>query len=95
MMATQDAFDFDEQREHLERVSSRIARAIIQFCREHRQFHADELRKHVLREAGITAPGSADRILRDLRQRKLIDYKVVNRHESLYETLWIKGDEEV
>jgi hypothetical protein len=95
MMATQDAFDFDEQREHLERVSSRIARAIIQFLRGHRQFHADELRKYVLQEVGITAPGSADRILRDLRQRKLIDYKVVNRHESLYETLWIKGDEEV
>jgi hypothetical protein len=38
------------QDEHLERVSSRIARAIIEFCRKHKQFHADQLRAHVIRE---------------------------------------------
>ena len=75
----------NEQQENLERVSSRIGRAIIEFCQEHRRFHADELRKHVVRETGIAAPASADRILRDLRQRGVVRYTVLNRRESLYE----------
>lgn len=86
---SQGSFDFDEQQEHLERVSSRIARAILEFCKSHRRFHADELRRHVIRETGITAPASADRILRDLRQQRRLDYIVVNRRESLYEVTWI------
>jgi hypothetical protein len=94
-MASQGAFNFEEQQENLERVSSRIASAIIRFCREHRRFHADELRKYVVSETGIAAPGSSDRILRDLRQRKIIDYRVLNRRESLYEVLWIVGDKEM
>jgi hypothetical protein len=81
----QDEFDFSEQQQHLERVSSRIGRAIIGFCRAHRRFHADELRKAVVDETGIAAPASADRILRNLRQRGVIGYKVVSRSESLYE----------
>jgi hypothetical protein len=94
MMASQDAFDFGEQQENLERVSSRIAWAIIRSCREHRRFHADELRWYVISETGVAAPGSADRILRDLRQKKVLDYRVVSRHESLYEVLWVLGDKE-
>jgi hypothetical protein len=93
-MASQGVFSFDEQQENLERVSSRIAQAIFRFCREHRRFHADELRRYVVAETGIAAPGSADRILRDLRQRKLIEYRVLNRRESLYEVLWVVGDME-
>jgi hypothetical protein len=38
----------------------------------------------VLRETGIAAPASADRILRDLRQKGVIDYKVLGRRASLY-----------
>jgi hypothetical protein len=77
--------DGEEQEEHLERVSSRIARAILDYCRDHRQFHADDLRRAVTNRTGITAPASADRILRDLRQRHVIDYKVLDRRASLYE----------
>ena len=71
--------------EDLERVSSRIARAILDYCRDHRQFHADDLRRAVARETGIAAPASADRILRHLRQKRIIDYRVVDRRASLYE----------
>ena len=84
-MVSQDAFNFDGQQENLERVSSRIGWAIVQFCREHPRFHADELRKAVERETGIAAPASADRILRDLRQKGVIAYTVLSRRESLYE----------
>ena len=58
--------------EHLARVSTRIAQAIRDFLSQTgtgRTFHADELRAHVAQRVGPTAPGSADRILRDLRQR--------------------------
>lgn len=99
----QDEFNFedwngDEQRENLERVSSRIGRAIVQFCSERgagKRFHADELRNHVTAATGINAPASADRVLRDLRQRNKLGYTVVSRRESLYEVNWVgKAKEE-
>ncbi len=83
-----DLYDLAENNdEHLERVSSRIGQAIIDFCRRNPKFHADDLRQHVILATGITAPASADRVLRDLRQRKVIDYRVVSRKESLYEVV--------
>jgi hypothetical protein len=91
----QGEFDFEEQQENLERVSSRIGKAVLQFCRDNRRFHADELRRFVIRETGIAAPASADRILRDLRQKKQLAYECVSRRESLYEVHWAKGDKEV
>jgi hypothetical protein len=94
MMADQGMFNFEEQQENLERVSSRIERAVMQFCREHRSFHADDLRRYVINETGITAPASADRILRLLRQQKKLNYRVVDRRASLYEVLWVQGDKE-
>lgn len=74
------------QVENLDRVASRLQGAIIEFCDLYcgRTFHADQLRKYVTTKVGVTAPGSADRVLRDLRQRGLIDYEVVNRAKSLY-----------
>jgi len=68
-------------------VSSRIGMSIIEFCRTEvgHQFYAEDLRKWVDLRAGPVAPGSADRILRDLRQRGFIDYVVVNRAHSLYQ----------
>ena len=89
---TQAEFNFDEQRENLERVSSRIAQAVIKFCRGHRTFHADDLREAVIRDTGIAAPASADRILRDLRQRRRISYRVLNRRESHYEVISVGED---
>ena len=92
MAGSSDQYEFpwdDEQAEHKERVFSRIARSIVDFCAEHKTFHADDLRQHVVAETGVAAPGSADRILRDLRQRKLLDYIVLDRRASLYEVLWV------
>lgn len=75
------------QAEHLDRVSVRIGRAIVAFCAEQGLFHADDLRAYVTANVGIVAPGSADRILRDLRQRGCLNYRVVNRRDSLYEMI--------
>lgn len=71
---------------YLRAVSARIDDAILEFCRENvgRHFHADDLRRHVDQRCGMTAPGSADRILRDLRKRGDLNYIVVNRAQSLY-----------
>lgn len=89
----QGEFDF-EQAEHLERVSSRIARSIIDFCRGHKQFYAEELRQHVIATTGVAAPASADRILRDLRKRGIIDYVVLDRRLSFYQTNSVAAIEE-
>jgi hypothetical protein len=70
--------------EELNRVSSAIGRAILEFARVNRTFHAEDLRRAVS-TVSVTAPASADRVLRDLRQRGLISYRVVSRTESLYE----------
>lgn len=79
--------EIEEHVENLERVSSRIEWAIIDFCKEHATFHADELRQAVTRVTGIAAPASADRILRLLRQKGVVNYEVVSRRESLYRVI--------
>jgi hypothetical protein len=50
-------------------------------------FHADDLRVFVEAATGKTAPASADRILRDMRQSGKINYEVTNRSKSLYRLL--------
>lgn len=77
-----------EQRENIERVSSRISAAIVEFCsaRMGKQFFIEELRLFVARRTRV-APASPDRILRSLRQQGKLDYKVVSRSKSLYEVL--------
>lgn len=92
--AVQPNFDF-EQHENLDRVRGKIGRAVLSFCsgRVGRQFHADELRKYVETNAGrYVAPASADRILRDLRQRGWIDYEITSRAGSLYFVKMVKGE---
>jgi hypothetical protein len=71
--------------EHLEDVSKRIAASIIRFCNDNTTFHADDLRHAVAEEVGYVAPGSPDRVLRSLRQKGVINYRVLSRHKSLYE----------
>jgi hypothetical protein len=82
-----------EQQENLERVTSCIERAIVEFCRRYRRFHADQLHEWVSNTTGLSAPASSDRILRSLRQRGIIDYRILNRRRSLYEVLSVKGTE--
>jgi hypothetical protein len=79
---------FEQQEQQIARVKSRIGRAVEGFvvaraCASSPFFHAEELRAHVDAVAP-GAPGSPDRILRDLRQRGFISYEVVNRAASLY-----------
>lgn len=75
----------------LTRVCDRIGDAIIAFMRSAEAFHADELRASVIATVGVIAPGSADRVLRDLRQRGLVNYRVLNRRQSLYERVPLAG----
>jgi hypothetical protein len=83
----QHSMDFPEERR---RVASMIAASVLEFLSSHRFFHADELRQFVA-QRHPTAPASADRILRDLRQRGLIGYRVVNRRQSMYEVEFVRG----
>lgn len=71
----------------IERVSSRIAPTILEFCKERagQTFHAEDLHRYVEQKTGRLAPASADRILRSLRSSKQVEYRVVDRHRSLYE----------
>lgn len=73
------------QQRELARVSGRIAEAIVAFCRARvgETFHADDLRRYVAAEVQV-APGSADRILRLLRQSGRVSYRVEDRARSLY-----------
>jgi len=94
MSGSQGEFHFGEALTIQERVSSRIALSVMRFCAEHKFFHADDLRQWVIAETGIAAPASADRILRDLRQRGKLNYRVLDRRASYYETLWVAGQKE-
>jgi hypothetical protein len=92
-MAKSDQTATQEQREELDRVATRLNGAILAFCAERigRQFHADDLRRHVRTQLGeMIAPDSASRILRLLRQKKRVNYVVVNRRASLYQVLPLK-----
>lgn len=74
--------------QHAERVNSRIAPAIVEFCAVRgvgSQFHAEDLHRHVEIRTGRVAPASADRVLRMLRTGRQVEYKVLDRGRSLYE----------
>lgn len=81
----------EEQSENIARVRSRIAGLVVAFWRERlagkRQFHMDELREYVGAAVGKIAPDSPGRIMRDLCQDGVINYRVVMRSESLYEAM--------
>jgi Fe2+ or Zn2+ uptake regulation protein len=78
------------QAKELARVRSRIEQAVIDFVSRHRWFDAKKLHAAVADAAPNTAPGSADRIMRDLRSRGLISVTCVNRSASLYRSDSIK-----
>lgn len=78
-----------EQARELARVEKGIALDVLEFCRQHQTFHADALRAWVQIRGG-RAPGSADRILRQLRARGLVQYRILNRAASSYEILGVR-----
>lgn len=82
--------DNSGQAENLARVSERLNGAVLDFCRRvlarnDRTFHIEELRAFVVDlKLGAIAPDSPGRIMRLLKQKKRIDYVVVNRRQSSY-----------
>lgn len=75
------------QTEHLERVRLRIQSLILQYqdiVGFGSTWHADNLRDFVIAGAQV-APGSPDRILRDLRKRRVLNYRLLDRRQSLYQ----------
>ena len=74
------------QQQHLESVSHRIGGAILEFfdALDGQQFSSGALHEWVEAKAGRIAPGSADRVMRDLKQRGVISYTLVSRSQSLY-----------
>jgi hypothetical protein len=73
------------QESELFRVRSTIAPAVVEFCRAHvgDQFRMEELQRFV-QLFHPSAPDSPSRILRDLRRRGIVAYRVVSRPGSLY-----------
>lgn len=73
-------------RDEHDRVKLAIRKHIIAFAAAYtgRHFHMEELTSYV-RYHVPTAPDSAGRILRALRQDGVIDYRLVSRHDSEYE----------
>lgn len=79
-----------EQQKQLKRAKSRLGTEILLWANRRlraraTQFYADDLRQDLTTQGVKFAPGSADRVLRHLRQIKVVDYKVVCRPKSLYE----------
>lgn len=77
------------QHANLTRCVSNIGDLVLRFHRQRlkdgeMQFHAGDLRDFIAEET-LTAPASADRVLRHLRKIGLVNYKVINRKMSLYE----------
>ena len=85
------------QRAQIMRVSERIGFYVLTFVRGRlagqAQFRGADLVAYVKGRIGETrvAPGSPDRIMRLLKQRGLLNYRVVSRRGSLYEALAVEG----
>jgi hypothetical protein len=77
-----------DQIENLTRVNARIGGFILVFFKNHGagyRFHSEELRDFIIIKVGVIAPGSPDRIMRNLRQKHWLNYRVLSRRDSLYE----------
>jgi hypothetical protein len=76
------------QQRELGRVRTAIVDSIIDFAIDRgtgNSFHMEELRDFVRAEHSNIAPDSPGRILRDLRQDNVLNYRVISRSQSLYE----------
>ena len=85
----------DDAPEERARVFDTIAPIILIFADEvgDEPFHAEELRQYVLERTTNIAPSSPDRILRMMRQMKILNYVVPSRSESLYQ--FVNGETEM
>lgn len=75
-----------EQTENLQRVSGKIAKYVHDFAlrHEHKEFHMADLCEDIWQHDRTIAPDSPSRILRYLAANSVINYRVVNRRQSLY-----------
>ena len=81
-----------DHKSNLKRVSESIAPLIVSFIDERlgQEFHGEELLKYVSDRVPV-APDSPGRILRELRRKNTINYKVESRSQSRYRALPIRG----
>jgi hypothetical protein len=95
MQETQYQFDFNQPAQ-LERVLSGIGGFVVEFfglLPIGAEFHASDLKEFVgQKTGGYVAPGSPDRIMRDLRKRRAINYVVVSRSKSLYQKVEVADE---
>lgn len=70
---------------HLDRVASKIASSVLEFCRRNSTFTMSELEFFVSVSVDKTTPGSAGRILRYLKNDGKVKYKCVNRAKAKYQ----------
>ena len=81
----QGALDFDTHAENLERVTGALEPHILAFFAQTTgTFHMEDLRQFIARRKVSCAPGSPERILRDLRKRGELNYVLESRRQSLY-----------
>jgi hypothetical protein len=74
------------QTKQLARVEARLAQAIQDYIvRPGQRFHLTDLTEWVRAKVGECAPDSPARILRKLRNDGVLNYRCVNRAQSLYE----------
>lgn len=74
------------QTTQLKRVRSLIGDLVMDFCscRVGKEFYGWELATFVMDRVTHVAPGSPDRILRDLRQSGAVEYTIVSKAQSRY-----------
>lgn len=80
-----------EQRQNLRRVADAIGASVVAFVEQRLasgqpEFSMEMLRAFVVAR-GASAPDSAGRILRDLKQRGRVNYVVVDRSKSRYRAM--------
>ena len=73
--------------DHLDRVSEKIAIYVVDFCGQQEDFLMSQLLTYVRSKVSNLAPDSPGRILRDLRQKGVLDYRVVDRKNSHYRVM--------
>lgn len=73
------------QRNELRRVQSRIGDAVLEYLRSRvgQEFTGGDLERYVLGRCAST-PGSATRIMRELRKEGAVQVELVDRSRSLY-----------
>ena len=85
-----------EQSSELARVSHRLSSAILSFARscvanDEAHFFLTDLLAYVSQQVPC-APGSPERVLRDLRAKGQLEYRCKSRRNSLYVITNIKGE---